>query len=95
MQVFLNDFAVYSRKSEHFKHLRRCLEQCWKGRLSLNSAKCAFRVTSGTLLGHIVSLERIVVDPDKVRAKLEALAPTNVKGLSRFLGQIRWHCRII
>ena len=55
MQVFLNDFVVYSRKSEHFEHLRLCLEKCRKGRLSLYPAKCAFGVTGGTLLGHIVS----------------------------------------
>ena len=95
MQVFLDDFAVYSRKTEHFEHLRLCLEKCREGRLSLNPAKCAFGVTSGTLLGHIVSQEGIAVDPDKVKAILEAPAPTNAKALSRFLGQIRWHNRMI
>ena len=95
MQVFLDDFVVYSRKNGHFNHLRLCLERCRQGRLSLNPAKCAFGVTSGTLLGHIVSEEGIAVDPDKVKAILEALAPLNAKALSRFLGQIRWHSRMI
>ena len=95
MQVFLNDFSIYSWKSEHFEHLQLCLEQCRKGWLSLNLAKCAFGVTSGALLGHIVGQEGIVVDPDKVRDLLEAPAPTNAKGLSRFLGQIIWHSRMI
>ena len=95
MQVFLDDFSVYSQKSKHFEHLRLCLEQCRKGRLSLNPAKCAFEVTSGALLGHIVSQEGIAVDPDKVRAILEAPAPTNAKALSRFLGHIRWHSKMI
>ena len=95
MQVFLDDFAVYSRKSEHFEHLRLCLEQCRKGRLSLNLAKCAFGLTSGTLLGHIVIQEGIAVNPDKVRAILEAPKPTNSKALCWFLGQIRWHSRMI
>mgnify|MGYP002775923377 CR=1 FL=1 len=75
MQVFLDDFAVYSRKLEHFEHLQLCLERCRKGRLSLNPAKCAFGVTNGALLGHIVSQKGIAVDPDKVKAKLEAPAP--------------------
>ena len=61
----------------------------------MNPAKCAFEVTSGALLGHIVSQEGIAVDPDKVRAILEAPVPTNAKGLSRFLGKIRWHSRMI
>ena len=88
MQVFLDDFVVYSRKTDHFDHLRLCLEWCRQGRLSLNPAKCAFGVTSGTLLGHIVSEEGIAVDPDKVTAILEAPTPINAKALSRFLGQI-------
>ena len=78
-----------------FEHLRLCLEKCREGRFSLNPGKCAFGVTSGTLLGHIVSQEGITVDPDKVKAILEAPAPTNAKVLSRFLGQIRWHSRMI
>ena len=55
--------------------------------MSLNPAKCMFGVTSGNLLGHIVSKDRTAVDPEKVRAILEAPAPRNTKALSRFLGQ--------
>ena len=95
MQVFLDDFVVYSRKADHFEHLRLCPEKCRIGRLSLNPTKCAFGVTSDTLLGHIVNKEGIAVDLDKVRAILEAPTPTNAKALSRFLGQIRWHNRMI
>ena len=95
MKLFLDDFVVYSQKSELFEHLQLCLEHCWQGQLSLNPAKCTFRVTSGALLGHIVSQEGIAVDPDKVKAILDAPAPTNAKSLSRFLGQIRWHSQMI
>ena len=63
--------------------------------MSLNPAKCMFGVTSGNLLGHIVSMDGIAVDLDKVREILEALAPSNAKGLGRFLGKIRWHSQMI
>ena len=53
------------------------------------------KFTSGNLLGHIVSQEGIAMDPDKVQAILNASAPSNAKALSRFLGQIRWHSRMI
>ena len=95
MQVFLDDFAVYGHRSEHMTQLRLCLDRCRQARLSLNPAKCAFLVTSGNLLGHIVSQEGIAMDPDKVKAILNAPAPSNAKALSRFLGQIRWHSRMI
>ena len=57
--------------------------------------KCVFEVTSGNLQGHIVSKDGIAVDTNKVREILEAPAPSNAKALSRFLGQIRWHRRMI
>ena len=95
MQVFLDDFAVYSRQTEHLDHLRLCLEKCGEYRLSLNPAKCVFGVASGNLLGHIVSKDGIAVDSDKVREILEAPTPNNVKALSQFLGQIRWHSWMI
>ena len=72
-----------------------CLEKCRKYRLSLNPSKCVFGVTSGNLLGYIVSKDGIAVDPDKVRAILEAPTPNNAKSMRRFLGQIRWHSRMI
>ena len=50
---------------------------------------------SGTLLGHIVSHDDIIVDPDKVMAIREAPMPSNSKALSSFWGEIRWHSRMI
>ena len=88
-------FAVYSRKGEHLDHLWLCMEKCRGYRLSLNPANCVFEVTSNTILGHIVSKDEIAVDPDKVKAILEAPAPTTTKALSQFLGQIQWHSRML
>ena len=45
--------------------------------------------TSGVLLGRIVIQEGIVVNPDKVKAILEAPVLANAKALSQILGQIR------
>ena len=67
MQVFLGDFVVYGIGAEHLAHLRLCLERCRTSRLRLNPTKCAFGVTNGALLGHIVSKEGIVVDPRKLQ----------------------------
>jgi hypothetical protein len=95
MQVFLDDFEVFGSQKMHLQHVEMCLRKCRAARLSLNPAKCAFAVTSGMLLGHIVSKDGIAMDPDKVKVILEAPAPYNTKALSRFLGQIRWHSRMI
>jgi hypothetical protein len=95
IQVFLDDFAVFGMRKAHLQHIELCLKKCREARLSLNPAKCAFAVTNGMLLGHIVSKEGIAMDPNQVKAILEAPAPHNAKALSRFLGQIRWHNRMI
>ena len=89
MQVFLNEFAVYGARADHLGRLRLCLARCRSARLSLNPAKCAFRVTSGALLGHIVSKYGIAVNSEKIKVIVEAPTPCNTKALNRFLGQSR------
>jgi hypothetical protein len=82
MQVFLDDFVVFGTRRAHLPHIELCLKKCRELRLSLNPAKCAFAVTSGMLLGHSVQKEGIAMDPDKVKAILEAPAPHNAKAVS-------------
>ena len=81
MQVFLDDFAVYGMRKDHLHHLRLCLQRCRTAQLSLNPAKCAFGVTSGAQLGHIVSKEGIGVDPGKIEAIIKSSTPKNAKQL--------------
>ena len=95
MQVFLNNFAVYNIRGDHLSHLQLCLEKCRSTRLSLNPTKCAFGVMSDTLLDHILSSEGVVVDPGKIKAIIKAATPKNPKALSRFLGKMRWHNRML
>ena len=91
MQIFLDDFAVYGTIAEHLSHLRLCLGSCRASRLSLNLAKCAFGVTSGALLDHIISKEGIAVDPNKISAIIRIKMWTTANDLNRFLRQILWH----
>ena len=75
--------------------LRLCLDRCRAAWLSLNTTKCVFLVTSGNLLGHIVSQEGIAMDPDKVQAIMNAPSPSTAKALNQVSGQIRWHSRML
>ena len=59
MQVFLDDFAVYSRKGEHLDYLRLCLEKRRRYQLSLNPSKCVFGVTSGVVRSTITILQTL------------------------------------
>jgi hypothetical protein len=82
MQVFLDEFAVFGTCIAYLQHVELCLKKCREARLSRNPAKCAFAVTSRMLLGHIVSKDGIAMDPDKVKAILEAPPLHNAKALS-------------
>ena len=95
MRVFIDDFSVFGNKAMHLQHLTLCLEKCQSSRLSLNPMKCAFCVKSGMLLGHIVLAEGIAMDPAKVAVIRLAPVPTTPRELSRFVGQVWWHGRML
>ena len=69
VEVYVDDMMVKSEIREgHFETLDKFLARLEKYNLRLNPKKCVFRVTSGKLLGHIVSERGIEVDPDKIKA---------------------------
>ncbi|RVW74208.1 Ribonuclease HI [Vitis vinifera] len=64
-------------------------------RLRLNPKKCTFGVTSGKLLGYMVSERSIEVDPDKIRAILDMPAPRIEREVRGFLGRLQYISRFI
>ena len=50
--------------------------------------KCTFGVTSGKLLGHMVSERGIEVDLDKIKAILDILVLKTEKEIKGFLGRL-------
>ena len=63
--------------------------------LKLNPNKCIFGVTSGKLLGFIISEKGIEVDPDKIKAIQEMPPPKNQKEVRGFLGRLNYIARFI
>ena len=63
--------------------------------MRLNPKKCTFGVTSGKLLGHIVSERGIEVDPEKTKAILDMPAPKTEKEIRGFLGRLQYISRFI
>ena len=61
----------------------------------MNPKKCTFRVTSGKLLGFMVSQRGIEVDPDKIKAIVEMKPPRTKKEIRGFLGRIQYIGRFI
>jgi hypothetical protein len=94
--IYLDDLTVFSKSDEdHIIHLKQTFEKCHKYGLSLNPKKSHFAMQEGKLLGHIVSLDGIRIDPKRVEA-LETLAiPRNVKEIQSFLGKINFLRRFV
>ena len=80
VEVYVDDMMVKSEIREgHFEALDKFLARLEKYNLRLNPKKCIFGVTSGKLLGHIVSERGIEVDPDKIKAIQEMPMPNTEK----------------
>ena len=57
--------------------------------LMLNPKKCVFGVTSGKLLGFIVSQHGIKIDPKKVKAIMDMSPPRTLKNLHSLQGKLQ------
>jgi hypothetical protein len=67
--VFLDDILVYSKsEEEHEQHLRMVLQVLREHQLYAKLRKCLFYHEQVHYLGHIISKEGIVVDPEKIEA---------------------------
>ena len=74
VEVYVDDMMVKSEIREgYFETLDKFLARLERYNLRLNSKKCVFGVTSGKLLGHIVSERGIEINPDKIKTIQEML----------------------
>ena len=56
--------------------------------MKLNLAKCAFGVSARKFLGFIVNSRGIEANPNKIKAVLDMLPPSNIKEIQRLIGRI-------
>jgi hypothetical protein len=76
--TYLDDLTTCSKKSiHHFKYLRVIFQWFRKYNIFLNPLKCLFCITTGRLLGLIVSQCGITVEPLKVQAITKIPPPWN------------------
>jgi hypothetical protein len=88
IQPYLNDLPTHSMcHQDHPTHLRAIFIRCPYYRIHLNPHKCFFCVDSGRLLGFIVSLHGIRVDPLKVEAILNLPPPSTLRQLQSLQGK--------
>ena len=96
VEVYVDDMIVKSQdRANHLAALQRFFERIRHFRLRLNPKKCTFGVTSGKLLGHIVSKRGIEVDPEKIIAILDMPSPRTEREIRGFLGILQYISRFI
>ena len=67
--VFIDDILVYSGSSEeHLEHLRIVLQTLRERQLYAKLSKCQFWLDKVAFLGHVISVEGVSVDPQKIEA---------------------------
>lgn len=79
LEVYIDDWVVYSLLKKHASLLRVMFDQCKQLQISLNLKKRIIAVLFGTLLGHIICKESVCVDHAKVVAIVNMDLPNNVK----------------
>jgi hypothetical protein len=94
IEVYMDDMIAKSRTTQdHLIDLRKLFQRLKKYQLRLNPN--TFGVTSGKLLGFIVSGRGIKIDPAKVQAIRNMPAPRTKKEIRSFLGRINYIARFI
>ena len=77
--VFIDDILVYSRSElEHERHLGLVLQTLRQYQLYAKFSNCEFWLSRVGFLGHVVAIDGIYVDPQKVEAVASWEQPTTV-----------------
>lgn len=93
---YLDDVIIFSPTFEdHLRHVEQVFSAIRKAGLKLKPKKCAFAMQQIAFLGHIVSKEGILPDPEKLRAVSEFPPPSNAKEVMQFLGLAGYYRRFV
>ena len=94
--AFIDDILTYSRSKEELSdNLQQVLETLRSEKLYAKFSKCEFWIRRVEFLGHMVSEEGIHVDPSKIKAIENWLAPKTPIEIRQFLGLAGYYCRFI
>jgi hypothetical protein len=95
LEVYLDDWTVYSLLKDDVEVLRLMLERCRQCHISLNIKKCIFGTPFGILLGHIVCKQGLLVDPAKIAVIVNLPPPKTVRQLRATLGHTGYYKKFI
>lgn len=95
VEAYIDDIAVKTKDRATHSGFGRNLVNPRKINLKLNLEKCVFGVTSGKLLGFLVSHRGIEANPDNIKAIEQIQVPRNFKDMRRLTGCVAALSRFI
>ena len=94
--IFINDILIYLKSEEEYKeHLQIVLQELREHQLFAKFSKCDFFKDKIQYLGHVVTKERIYVDPEKINAIEDWLVPKDVTDVLSFMVITGYYRRFI
>jgi hypothetical protein len=94
--VFMDDILVYSRSlEEHKQHLTAVFKLLQDNQLYVKQSKCSFAQPQLEYLGHIIGVQGVATDPEKVAAVQNWPTPTSAKQVRSFLGLTGYYRKFI
>jgi hypothetical protein len=94
--IYLDDITIYySTHEEHLKHLKRVFLKCRQFKISMNPQNSYFSLKKDKLLGHIVSVEDVKIDPAQVEEIQRLPIPCSKKDIQSLLDKINFVRRFI
>ena len=89
IMCYLDDGLIYSKTyKEHLEHLRIVFDILRQAGVTINVSKSKFCTQETKFLGHIITPEGLMKDPEKVQGIRDFAVPTDVKAVQRFLGKV-------
>ena len=102
VEVIADDFLVCGfgdtvdeAVMDHDQNLTVFLQRCRELNLTLNLQKIKLRLSQVPFMGHLLTADGAVTDPNKVRALRDMPTPTDVKSLKRFLGMVTYLAKFL
>lgn len=94
--AYLDDIVIGSSTQEGCKRiLFQVLSKLNDHKILINLDKCQFLVKSVKYLGHVLEDGHVSPNPDKIKAIVEAPAPSDVAKLSSYLGLINYYRKFL
>ena len=92
--VFIDDILVFPlTENDHANYLRIVLQTLRDHQLFTKFNKCEFCLRSVAFLGHIISVEGIIVDSQKTKAVRNwprPISPSDIRSFLGLVGYYRW-----